>query len=157
MNFVTCHDGFTLNDLVSYNNKHNERNGENNQDGANDNHSWNCGVEGKTDDPAVIALRKRLPRNFVCHLLFSSGTPMILGRRIPALAAGQQQRLLPGQRGDWFDWDQAARNGDTVEFFRKAIATRRYPILQRRKFFLGPISTPTRCRIWNGSAPISTP
>src|SRR5262249_13697400 len=79
VNFITCHDGYTLNDLVSYESKHNERNGENNQDGANDNHSWNCGVEGRTDDPAVVALRHRLARNFVCHLLFSSGTPMILG------------------------------------------------------------------------------
>jgi isoamylase len=79
INFVTCHDGFTLYDLVSYNDKHNERNGENNQDGANDNHSWNCGVEGDSDDPAVLTLRKQLMKNHVCCLLFASGTPMLLG------------------------------------------------------------------------------
>jgi glycogen operon protein len=139
VNFVTCHDGFTLNDLVSYNSKHNERNGENNQDGTNDNHSWNCGVEGRTDDPAVIELRKRLARNFVCHLLFSSGTPMILGGdEFLRSQQGNNNAYCQDNEVSWFDWDQAARNGDTQEFFRKAIAlTRRYPILQRRKFFLG--------------------
>src|SRR6185369_14519375 len=79
VNFVTCHDGFTLYDLVSYNEKHNERNGENNQDGSNDNHSWNCGVEGDTSDASVIFLRKQLMKNHACYLLFACGTPMILG------------------------------------------------------------------------------
>jgi isoamylase len=139
VNFVTCHDGFTLNDLVSYGSKHNERNGENNQDGTNDNLSWNCGVEGKTDDPVVIALRKRLARNFVCHLLFSSGTPMILGGdEFLRSQDGNNNAYCQDNEVSWFDWDQAVRNADTLEFFRKAIAfTRRYPILQRRKFFLG--------------------
>jgi glycogen operon protein len=139
VNFVTCHDGFTLNDLVSYNGKHNERNGENNQDGTNDNHSWNCGVEGPTDDPAVIALRKQLVKNFVCHLLFSSGTPMILGGdEFLRSQQGNNNAYCQDNEIGWFNWDQAARNGDMQEFFRKAIAlTRRYPILQRRKFFLG--------------------
>jgi glycogen operon protein len=139
INFITCHDGFTLHDLVSYNSKHNERNGENNQDGANDNHSWNCGVEGDTDDPGIVALRRQLVKNHACHLLFSSGTPLILGG----------DEFLRGQQGNnnaycqdneigWFDWRAVTRNGDVLEFFRKAIAlTRRFPILQRRKFFLG--------------------
>jgi isoamylase len=139
VNFVTCHDGFTLNDLLSYNEKHNERNGENNRDGANDNHSWNCGVEGRTDDPAVIALRKRLIKNFACHLLFSSGTPMILGGdEILRSQQGNNNAYCQDNPLSWFDWDEAERNRDILEFFGKAIAlTRRYPILQRRKFFLG--------------------
>jgi glycogen operon protein len=139
VNFVTCHDGFTLNDLVSYNGKHNDRNGEYNQDGANDNQSWNCGVEGRTDNPAVIALRKRLAKNFVCHLLLSAGTPMILGGdEFLRSQEGNNNAYCQDNEVSWFDWDQAARNGDILEFFRKAIAlTRRYPILQRRKFFFG--------------------
>ena len=99
VNFITCHDGFTLHDLVSYNGKHNEPNGENNQDGANDNNSWNCGVEGETDDPAVLTLRKQLMKNYACYLLFACRNAHDAGRRrVCALAAGQQQCLLPGQR-----------------------------------------------------------
>ena len=99
INFVTCHDGFTLNDLVSYNAKHNEANGEGNRDGINENLSWNCGVEGESGDPAVEALRNRQVRNFAAILLLAQGVPMILGgRRNAADAKGQQQRLLPGQR-----------------------------------------------------------
>src|SRR4029450_3316691 len=78
INFVTCHDGFTLHDLVSYNEKHNEANGENNQDGANDNNSWNCGAEGPTDDPAIRVLRWQQMRNFMTTLLLSQGVPMLL-------------------------------------------------------------------------------
>jgi len=139
VNFITCHDGYTLNDLVSYESKHNERNGENNQDGANDNHSWNCGVEGRTDDPAVVALRHRLARNFVCHLLFSSGTPMILGGdEFLRSQNGNNNAYCQDNEISWFDWGQAARNADFLEFCRKAIAlTCRYPVLQRRRFFLG--------------------
>ena len=79
INFITCHDGFTLNDLVSYNGKHNEANGENNNDGANDNNSWNCGAEGETTDAGVRTLRRQLMKNHACALLFASGTPMLLG------------------------------------------------------------------------------
>ena len=99
INFVTCHDGFTLRDLVSYDQKHNEANLEGNHDGTDDNRSWNCGVEGETDDPEVNALRDRQTRNFLATLLLSQGAPMLLARRRdPQHAAGQQQRLLPGQR-----------------------------------------------------------
>ncbi len=99
VNFVTCHDGFTLNDLVSYNDKHNEANGEDNRDGANDNRSWNCGVEGPTDDPAVERLRNRQVKNFLTVTLLSLGVPMILmGDEVRRTPARQQQRLLPGQR-----------------------------------------------------------
>ena len=99
INFVTCHDGFTLNDLVSYNHKHNWANGENNRDGWNDNLSYNCGHEGPTDDRHVNALRQRQMRNFLTLLLISQGVPLpVAGRRVRPHAAGQQQRLLPGQR-----------------------------------------------------------
>ena len=99
INFVTCHDGFTLNDLVSYNDKHNEANGEDNRDGESHNRSWNCGVEGPTDDPAVLALRARQRRNFLATLLLSPGRADDLARRRAGPhPARQQQRLLPGQR-----------------------------------------------------------
>jgi glycogen operon protein len=83
--------------MVSYSAKHNERNGENNQDGANDNNSWNCGIEGDTDDPGVLKLRQQLIKNYACYLLFASGIPHDSGRRVYALLEGEQQRLLPGQ------------------------------------------------------------
>ena len=99
VNFVTCHDGFTLNDLVSYNQKHNEANGEDNRDGANDNRSWNCGVEGPTDDPAVERLRNRQVKNFLTrHADVAGRAHDPDGGRGPAHAGRQQQRLLPGQR-----------------------------------------------------------
>ena len=139
VNFITCHDGFTLHDLVSYNEKHNLKNGENNQDGSNDNSSWNCGVEGGTDDPAVLALRKQLMKNFACYLLFSSGTPMMLGGdEFARSQRGNNNAYCQDNDISWFDWSAASRNEDLVEFFRKAIQlTRRFPVLQRRKFFLG--------------------
>ena len=100
INFVTAHDGFTLADLVSYNEKHNEANQEDNRDGHDNNLSWNCGVEGATDDPAVRALRERQQRNLLATLLLSQGVPMLLaGDELGRTPARQQQRLLPGQRG----------------------------------------------------------
>ena len=99
INFITAHDGFTLRDLVSYNDKHNEANGEDNRDGESHNRSWNCGAEGPTDDPEVIALRARQQRNFLATLLLSQGVPMLLGGdEIGRTQQRQQQRLLPGQR-----------------------------------------------------------
>ena len=99
VNFVTAHDGFTLNDLVSYNEKHNEANGEDNRDGTSDNRSWNCGAEGPTDDPEINALRARQMRNMLGTLLLSQGTPMLLaGDEFARTPERQQQRLLPGQR-----------------------------------------------------------
>ena len=98
VNFVTAHDGFTLQDLVSYNEKHNEANGEDNRDGNNNNRSWNCGVEGPTDDPNIQALRAKQKRNLLATLLLSQGVPMMYaGRCNRAYADGEQQRLLPGQ------------------------------------------------------------
>ena len=108
VNFVTCHDGFTLNDLVSYERKHNEANGEDNRDGANDNRSWNCGVEGPTDDPEIERLRNRQVKNFLTVTLLSLGMPMILmGDEGAAQPVRQQQRLLPGQRDQLVRLDAA--------------------------------------------------
>jgi len=139
VNFITCHDGFTLNDLVSYNEKHNEANGEENRDGTNDNNSWNCGAEGETDDPAVRKLRAQLVKNHICCLIFSSGTPMILGGdEFRRTQQGNNNAYCQDNEISWFDWTLAETNADILAFFRKAIAfTFRYPILQRRKFFRG--------------------
>ena len=139
INFITCHDGFTLHDLVSYNEKHNQANGENNQDGTNDNHSWNCGHEGDTEDPAVLTLRKKLMKNYACYLLFSSGTPMMLGGdEFARSQRGNNNAYCQDNEISWFDWTAASRHEDLFEFFRKAIAlTRRFPTLQRRRFYLG--------------------
>lgn len=139
INFVTCHDGFTLNDLVSYNGKHNERNGENNRDGADENNSWNCGAEGDTDDPAILSLRKQLAKNHACCLLFACGTPMILGGdEFGRSQQGNNNAYCQDNEISWLDWNLASRNGGLMEFFRKAIAfTRRFPVLQSRKFLLG--------------------
>jgi glycogen operon protein len=139
VNFITCHDGFTLCDLVSFNEKHNLRNGEHNQDGTNDNHSWNCGVEGETADPAVLALRRQLMKNHACVLLFASGTPMVLGGdEFARTQGGNNNAYCQDNEISWFDWTAAAGNRDLTEFFRKAIAfTRRFPVLQRRRFYLG--------------------
>ncbi|MBZ5563469.1 MAG: glycogen debranching protein GlgX, partial [Acidobacteriia bacterium] len=139
VNFITCHDGFTLCDLVSYNGKHNELNGENNQDGSNDNNSWNCGVEGETSDAAVLALRKQMVKNHACYLLFACGTPMMLGGdEFARSQRGNNNAYCQDNEIGWFDWTLASRNSDLVEFFRKTIAfTRRFPALQRRKFLLG--------------------
>jgi len=139
VNFVTCHDGFTLWDLVSYNGKHNEANLEGNRDGSDDNNSWNCGVEGESDDPAMHRLRQQLARNHLCVLLFSSGTPMLLGGdEFLRTQGGNNNAYCQDNALNWFDWDRVAANRDMVTFVRKAIAlTRRCTILQRRKFLLG--------------------
>jgi isoamylase len=119
--------------------KYNEQNGENNQDGANDNNSWNCGVEGDTDNPAILTLRKQLMKNYVCYLLFASGTPMILGGdEFARSQRGNNNAYCQDNDMSWSDWTAVSRNDDLFEFFHKAIAfTRRFPILQNRKFFLG--------------------
>jgi isoamylase len=139
INFITCHDGFTLHDLVSYNEKRNDANGESNQDGSNDNSSWNCGAEGDTDDPAVLALRRQLTKNFALYLLLASGTPMILGGdEFGRTQRGNNNAYCQDNEISWFDWAFVQRNADIVEFFSKAIAfTQRFPVLQQRSFFLG--------------------
>jgi isoamylase len=139
INFVTCHDGFTLRDLVSYDGKHNAANLEANRDGTDDNNSWNCGVEGETDDAEVLRLRRRMAKNLVCGLLFSSGTPMLLGGdEFLRTQGGNNNAYCQDNELSWFDWRETAGNAGFLEFVRKAIAfTRRFPALQRRKFFLG--------------------
>jgi glycogen operon protein len=139
VNFITCHDGFTLWDLVSYNQKHNEANLEDNRDGSNDNNSWNCGVEGETTDPDVIALRKRLVKNHACMLNMSLGTPMILGGdEFCRTQRGNNNGYCQDGVLTWFDWDYAAKNREMTDFFRKAIQFPfRFPVLQRHRYFTG--------------------
>lgn len=137
INFVTAHDGFTLNDLVSYNEKHNEANGEDNKDGANDNHSWNHGVEGPTDDPKILELREREKRNFVLTLLLSQGVPMICGGdEISRTQSGNNNAYCQDNEISWLNWDLDEAKKAMLEFTTKAIALRRdHPNLHRRKFF----------------------
>jgi len=139
INFVTCHDGFTLNDLVSYNVKHNEANLENNRDGADDNNAWNCGVEGDTSDASVLRLRRQLAKNQACYLLLSAGTPMILGGdEFLRTQRGNNNAYSQDNEISWFDWNAADRNRDMQTFFRKLIALRRrHPIFRRTRFFTG--------------------
>ena len=119
INFVTCHDGFTLNDLVSYNEKHNEPNGEHNADGSNDNISWNCGVEGPTDDPEIEALRNRQVKNFFAIELLAAGTPMLLmGDEVRRSQGGNNNAYCQDAEVNWFDWSLASRHADVHRFVR---------------------------------------
>ena len=125
VNFVTCHDGFTLNDLVSYNQKHNEANGEDNRDGANDNRSWNCGVEGPTDDPAIEQLRNRQVKNYLTATLMSLGMPMILmGDEVRRTQHGNNNAYCHDDESTWFDWTLLAKHAD-VHRFVSLLAARR--------------------------------
>jgi isoamylase len=137
INFVTAHDGFTLADLVSYNDKHNEANGEENRDGENHNRSWNCGVEGPTDDRAVLALRARQRRNFLATLLLSQGVPMIShGDELGRTQLGNNNAYCQDNEISWIDWENADET--LLEFARKLTAFRhRHQVFQRRRFFTG--------------------
>lgn len=139
VNFITCHDGFTLYDLLSYNSKHNDANLENNRDGTNDNLSWNCGAEGDTDNLEIIALRKKLAKNYFCYLLFSAGTPMILGGdEFLRTQKGNNNAYCQDNDLSWFDWSLAEKNADIVEFVRKCIAFRaEHSCISRKTFFTG--------------------
>ncbi len=126
INFITCHDGFTLNDLVSYNRKHNEPNGEENRDGANDNHSWNCGVEGATDEAAVRRLRQRQVRNFITLLFASGGVPMILGGdEFGRTQQGNNNAYCQDNEISWVDWSLETANAHLLRFVREVIRLRR--------------------------------
>ncbi|MCX8045033.1 MAG: glycogen debranching protein GlgX [Desulfobacterota bacterium] len=142
INFVTCHDGFTLYDLVSYNTKHNEANGEDNRDGRDENFSWNCGVEGDTNDPAILSLRRQMAKNFLCCLLFSRGTPMLLGGdEFLRTQRGNNNAYCQDNEISWYDWNMCRTNADMVAFCRRAIALRkRFAVLQGRHFFKGTAS-----------------
>jgi isoamylase len=125
VNFVTCHDGFTLNDLVSYNVKHNEANGESNRDGANDNRSWNCGVEGPTDDPAVENLRNRQIKNLLTCTLLSLGMPMIaMGDEVRRTQRGNNNAYCQDNETSWFDWTLVSKHADVCRFVRLLIERR---------------------------------
>src|SRR5271156_2561786 len=144
INFVIAHDGFTLNDLVSYNEKHNEANGEDNRDGESHNRSWNCGVEGPADDPEILALRSRQMRNFWATLLVSQGTPMIAhGDELGRTQNGNNNVYCQDSELSWMDWSLVDKNSDLLEFTRKVTALRKaHPVFRRRRFFDGePIRT----------------
>ncbi len=134
INFVTCHDGFTLYDLYSYNEKHNEANGWNNTDGANDNNSWNCGAEGDTKDPGIMDLRKKMMRNAFTVLMCSRGTPMFLaGDEFCNTQFGNNNPYCQDNEISWLDWGLLKKNKDVFEFFKKAIAFRKaHPAIRKR-------------------------
>ncbi|SEB15213.1 MULTISPECIES: glycogen debranching protein GlgX [unclassified Mycobacterium] len=139
INFVTCHDGFTLTDLVSYNEKHNEANGEDNRDGESHNRSWNCGVEGPTDDPEILELRERQRRNIFATLMLSQGTPMIShGDEIGRTQQGNNNVYCQDNTLSWMDWTMCETNAALLEFTRTVVAFRRkHPVFRRRRFLAG--------------------
>jgi isoamylase len=152
INFVTAHDGFTLRDLVAYNDKHNEANGEENRDGADDNRSWNCDVEGATDDPDILALRARQQRNFMASLLVSQGCPMIVaGDEIGHTQHGNNNAYCQDNEISWLDW--AAVDEPLLRFTRRLIALRaEQPVLRRQRFFAGQVGRGQRRKdvVWLG-------
>ncbi|ALC20724.1 glycogen debranching protein GlgX [Streptomyces pristinaespiralis] len=141
INFITAHDGFTLRDLVSYERKHNEANGEGNRDGTNDNRSWNCGAEGETDDPAVLALRRRQLRNLLTTLLVSTGVPMLVaGDEMGRTQGGSNNAYCQDNEVSWVDWSLAGQPGPAglLQLTRRLLALRHsHPVLRRRAFFSG--------------------
>jgi glycogen operon protein len=149
VNFITCHDGFTLWDLVSYNEKHNRANGEDERDGSNDNYSWNCGVEGPTTDAKILALRQRQARNLVATLLLSQGVPMLLaGDEFLRTQGGNNNAWCQDNEVSWVDWSLAEKNAGFLRFVREMIALRkRHPALRRRSYLWGSDV------VWHGVVP----
>ena len=139
INFITAHDGFTLNDLVSYNNKHNEANGEGNADGESNNRSWNCGEEGPSEDPEVLSLRSRQIKNFLTTMFFSQGVSMIChGDEMGRTQAGNNNVYCQDNELSWVNWNLNATQQDLLHFTRKVIKLRKdHPVLRRRRFFYG--------------------
>jgi isoamylase len=139
VNFVTAHDGFTLNDWASYNDKHNEANGEDNKDGSSSNRSWNCGAEGPTDDKAIIELRNRQKRNMLATLLFSQGTPMMLGGdEFGRTQHGNNNAYCQDSDISWFDWNLSDEANSLIAFTKRLIKLRQsYPTLRRSRFLTG--------------------
>jgi len=139
INFITAHDGFTLRDLVSYNQKHNHANGENNHDGDSHNRSWNCGAEGETDDPEILALRSRQQRNFLVTLLLSQGVPMLLGGdEMGRTQNGNNNAYCQDNELAWFDWDLSNENQQLLALTQDLIAFRhQHPLFHRRNWFQG--------------------
>jgi glycogen operon protein len=139
VNFITAHDGFTLNDVVSYNEKHNDANGEDNKDGSSDNRSWNCGAEGPTDDAGIRALRERQKRNMLATLLFSQGSPMIVaGDEFGRTQNGNNNAYCQDNEISWVDWNLTEEGLALADFTRKLTALRRaLPVLRRGRFLTG--------------------
>jgi isoamylase len=139
VNFVTAHDGFTLKDLVSYNEKHNEANGEENKDGTSDNRSWNCGAEGPTKNKAIIVLRERQMRNFLATLLLAHGLPMMLaGDEFARTQKGNNNAYCQDNEISWVDWSAAKKNEALTHFVKETIRIRdRFPVLRRNRFLSG--------------------
>lgn len=137
INFITCHDGFTLNDLVSYNEKHNHANNEGNHDGSNENYSWNCGIEGITDDPTIETLRLRQIKNLLTILLVSQGTPMLLmGDEIRRSQGGNNNAYCQDNELGWFDWTGVAREADLLRFTREMVQfTQSREVFQEKRFW----------------------
>ena len=142
VNFITAHDGFTLNDLVSYNNKHNEANGEGNRDGVDDNMSWNCGAEGPTDDPAINALREQQIRNFATLLMLSQGVPMfVMGDEVRRTQGGNNNAWCQDNPIGWFDWTQTQTEAGMLRFWSELISFRKsHPAVHRARFFSGAMN-----------------
>lgn len=139
INFITAHDGFTLHDLVSYDHKHNEANGEHNRDGTDDNASWNCGAEGPSNDPKIIELRERQKRNFLTLLFLSQGVPMLCGGdELGRTQKGNNNAYCQDNKISWFDWNLDHTQRELLAFVRSLIALRKkHPVLRRRRFFQG--------------------
>jgi glycogen operon protein len=139
INFVTAHDGFTLHDLVSHNEKHNDANGEANADGTDDNRSWNCGVEGTTDDPAVVQLRERQKRNLLATLFLAQGVPMLLaGDELGRTQRGNNNAYCQDNDISWCNWDLDGEGRELVAFTQRLVRLRReHPVFRRRRFFQG--------------------
>jgi glycogen operon protein len=139
INFVTCHDGFTLTDLVSYDRKHNEANGENNRDGTDDNRSWNCGAEGPVENPEIVSLRRRQRRNLLTTLFISQGVPMMLaGDEFGRTQGGNNNAYCQDNEISWIDWSLVKAEEDLLDFVRiLSKLRRRHPVFQRRRFFHG--------------------
>jgi glycogen operon protein len=152
INFVTCHDGFTLNDLVSYNQKHNEANLEDSRDGANDNFSWNCGEEGPTHDPAVEALRLQQIKNFLTILLVSQGTPMLLmGDEVRRSQLGNNNAYCQNNELSWFDWSGLEKNSDYLHFVKGLIDfTQSLEIFQQQRLLEVTYGSWKAHIVWHG-------
>jgi glycogen operon protein len=139
INFITCHDGFTLNDLVNYNEKHNEANGEGNKDGANDNNTWNCGAEGPTEDKNILDLRRRQKRNLMATLLLSQGVPMLCGGdELGHTQNGNNNAYCQDNEISWLNWELAEQQKEFLDFVQRVAKLRaNHPVFRRRKFFHG--------------------
>lgn len=153
INFITCHDGFTLNDVVSYNDKHNTANGEDNRDGANDNHSWNCGAEGLTENPAIVALRDRQVKNFLTLLFLAQGTPMLLmGDEVRRSQQGNNNAYCQNNELSWFDWSDTQKQAGLFRFTQGLISfTQSLELFTHNQVLLGfPINGDPYV-VWHGT------